>query len=124
MSTDLFPLWVTSRPLPVGGIALLCILVAAANAILVDFLETFLKRPRHFPKEPWWKSLLSKKPRADVPVVEVEENGDYREALARGAKLASDPQIQTAPGGAIRRIVANSTKTVPRPSIQNPTFPG
>ncbi|KXX81153.1 Ent-kaurene oxidase [Madurella mycetomatis] len=70
MSTNLLPLWVTSRPLPVGGIALLCILVAAANAILVDFLETFLKRPRHFSKEPWWKSLLSKKPRANVPVIE------------------------------------------------------
>jgi len=125
MSTDLLPLWVTSRPLPIGGIAILCIVVAAANALLVDFLETFLKRPKHFPKEPWWKSLLAKRARADVPVIEVDEGGDYREALARGSKLVSFPQypLDTKRWKKETSLVPNPEQIVPRQTLQNPTFP-
>lgn len=53
--------------------------------VIQDFRRTYLKRPPHFSPRTW--SDFWYKPNAAVPLMQVDQNGSYEDALARGAQL-------------------------------------
>nr|ULA45396.1 cytochrome P450 monooxygenase NecE [Nectria sp. HLS206] len=68
-------------------LVVLSLTFAYLHALAADFLQTFLKKPKHFATVTWKDRLF--KPRASVPVVKVEK-GNYDAALAAGSKQYPD----------------------------------
>jgi len=69
------------------GVVAVSVFSAFLYSLLNDFLQSFLKRPAHF--LPFKLSQLVKPNKVNIPVVELIENGNYRELLARGSKQVS-----------------------------------
>ena len=74
-------------PSTTAGLAFLSVCIAFIYSIFQDFAKAFVKPPSHFPKRRWFD--FSSPPKVDVPLVELDESGDYRRLLERGAKQAS-----------------------------------
>lgn len=66
------------------GVVILSITSAFFYSVVNDFLQTFLKRPAHF--LPSKISQRVRTPKVNVPLVELRDDGNYRELLARGSK--------------------------------------
>ncbi|KAG4429208.1 hypothetical protein IFR05_015311 [Cadophora sp. M221] len=79
----------TSRPALMVALTLISIIVAYLFSILQDFLQTFLKRPRHFLPSKNILQIFAKKT-VDVPLVDLNADGDYKELLARGSNQYPD----------------------------------
>lgn len=75
----------TARPALMVAFTLISIITAYFFSVLHDFLQTFLKKPDHFLPS---KNILQRfaKKTVDVPLVELNGDGDYKELLARGSK--------------------------------------
>ncbi|KAL9122025.1 MAG: hypothetical protein Q9187_001417 [Circinaria calcarea] len=67
------------------GITVVSLTLAFIYSLLHDFAQTFLKKPEHFVRERALSAI--RKPKAQVPLVEPLDGGDYRELLARGSKM-------------------------------------
>lgn len=78
-------------PSVIVGVAVLSITSAYLYSVISDFLQTFLKRPAHF--LPFKITQLVKPTKVEVPLVELKEDGNYRELLARGSKQARTPFV-------------------------------
>ena len=79
------------RPYPEPATAftftLLSLLIAFLYTLFLDFDRSYVKAPKHFPYRGWFVKF--QKPKINAPLVELNEHGDYREALERGSKLVS-----------------------------------
>ena len=66
-------------------VSILVLVLVLLHPIIQDFRRTYLKRPPHFLRRTW--SDLWYKPNVAVPLMQVDQNGSYEDALARGAQL-------------------------------------
>ena len=62
-------------------------LLAFLYTLFLDFDGSYVKAPKHFPYRRWFVKF--QKSNVKAPLVELNEHGDYREALERGSNLAS-----------------------------------
>ena len=63
------------------------LLFAFLYTLFLDFDGSYVKAPKHFPYRGWFVKFP--KPKVNAPLVELNEHGDYREALERGSRLVS-----------------------------------
>lgn len=69
------------------GFTLSSLLLAFLYTLFLDFDRSYVKAPKHFPYRGWFVKF--RKSNVEAPLVELNEHGDYREALERGSKLVS-----------------------------------
>jgi hypothetical protein len=68
------------------GFTVISISIAYLFRIFQDFFQTFLRKPAHFLPSKGFLQLF-KSSTVDVPLIELNDGGDYRDVLARGSKL-------------------------------------
>ena len=67
----------------VPALTLICTLFVLVYAFL-ELSASFIQPAKHFPRTAWLWS--SSRPKVDVPLIKVNDAGDYAEALGRGAR--------------------------------------
>lgn len=76
------------RPALAICFALSSILVSLLYMCLLDFAQSYVVPPKHFPKRGWGQVLF--KPKVDAPLVEPKPGSkDFKEVLKRGSEQAS-----------------------------------
>lgn len=81
-------------PFAAIGFTFASLVVAFTYAMFLELDSAYVKAPKHFPKR--GRIVTFQKPKTKAPLVELNADGDYREALERGSRLVgfcSDQQL-------------------------------
>ena len=73
-------------------IVFVSVLFALFHTLFLDLSASFIEPGSHFPKQEWFATFS--KPTVNVPLVEINDIGDYAEALARGTKEVCDIHVR------------------------------